>query len=459
MTDKNIAPPLPALGANCTGSPRETRQWAQTFCTNVGSILSSQPELCDVTFLVGPDCEPVRGVRAILACRSEVFRSMLFGDSWAEQKEGEAIKMAENGPAAFRAMMQYLHSGSVTFDPATAMELLQLSDYFSLDELKSGCGEYIAKSINADTAAMVLQTASDLGQASLVEKCIQFIEFHTDEVLSSESFTDAYLSSEVLCQILQSDRLSHRSELSLYSATVAWGRSYCEQHPGLDLVEILRQPLTHVRLPLIPASDLMSVVRPSNLVPMDYLLESLAFQADPGTVDTSRVCFRKRSGREKPHWDPEYMSGLSIYGGHLYEFSADCRTATKAQMGDTKQVIRASEPLEPGKVHVFAFKIDKWEGGDIDIGFGANWDRNCTELRKRLYAAPQHRISEGDTIVVRVDLVSGKATFAKQGGARIWQIIGIDVSSIDFYPAAAFCTIGSRVSFLTVNEIPNLPPR
>ena len=34
------------------------------------SVLSSMPELCDVTFLVGSDRQPVCGVRAILAARS-----------------------------------------------------------------------------------------------------------------------------------------------------------------------------------------------------------------------------------------------------------------------------------------------------------------------------------------------------------------------------------------------------
>ena len=34
------------------------------------SALSTMPELCDVTFLVGEDRQPVCGVRAILAARS-----------------------------------------------------------------------------------------------------------------------------------------------------------------------------------------------------------------------------------------------------------------------------------------------------------------------------------------------------------------------------------------------------
>ena len=47
------------------------------LCTDL-SFLAHLPELCDVTFLVGGDKEPVCAVKAILGARSPVFREMLF---------------------------------------------------------------------------------------------------------------------------------------------------------------------------------------------------------------------------------------------------------------------------------------------------------------------------------------------------------------------------------------------
>lgn len=434
----------PSNGANRAENFKETREWPGTFCSTIGSILSS-PELCDVTFLVGPECEPVRGVRAIMAARSKVFLSMLFGDRWLEQ-QGEAIPMPENGPVAFRSMMQYVHSGSVLFEPSTVMEVLQLSDYFGLIELKAGCGEYIAKSINTDTAVVLLQTAATFGEEMLVEKCLQFIELHTDEVLASASFTNAALSPDLLCKVLQSDKLSCSSELSLYAATVAWGRVYCEQNTNMVLGEILSEPIGHIRLPLIPTSGLMSVVRPDNLVPVDLLLEALAYHSDPGTVDGSRACFRKRSGGQSievnvPQWAPGYMSFLSSSGGHYYEFSSNRRTATKARNDGTIQSIRASEPLEPGKTHTFAFRVDKWQGGDIDVGFGVDCGSKLAWLRQNEcsggdWVVSQPAISEGDVIVVVVDLNFGTASFRKQNGVMLKQVNGVEGGII--YPAAAF---------------------
>ena len=291
----------------------ERKEYSLGLCETMGSLIDT-PELCDVTFMVGreDDADAVHGVRAILAARSKVFRSMLFGEGWLEQSERtgamQKIEIPENGPEAFRAMMGYVHSGSVVFEPGTVMEVLQLADYFALDELKAGCGEYIAKTINTETAAVLLQTAHTFGEQQLVDKCVQYIEVHTDAVLASESFRDAALSPELLCQLLTSDALTCTSELALYRATVSWGRAYCAQHPGITLADAVAEPLRHVRLPLIPTSGLMGVVRPDNLVAVDLLLEALAYHSDPGTVDGSRTCFTARTGTQLlevalPQWD------------------------------------------------------------------------------------------------------------------------------------------------------------
>ena len=138
-----------------------------------------------------------------MGVRSRVFRSMLFGERWKEQVSTGTIRMEQNTPLAFRAMLHYIHAGSVVFDPATVMELLQLSDYFALDALKSGCGEFIAKSISAETAPVLLQTAHTFGEENLVTHCLAFIEENTDAVLDTDGFPIAALSEEMLCLVVQ----------------------------------------------------------------------------------------------------------------------------------------------------------------------------------------------------------------------------------------------------------------
>lgn len=64
---------------------------AQDLCA-----LSSMPELCDVTFLVGTDRQPVCGVRAILAARSRLVGE--GGREWGEGgREGERRRCGREG--------------------------------------------------------------------------------------------------------------------------------------------------------------------------------------------------------------------------------------------------------------------------------------------------------------------------------------------------------------------------
>lgn len=434
----------------------ERHDYCTELCATLGALIDS-PELCDVAFVVGPEdeSEVVHGVRAILAARSKVLRSMLFGEGWREQSERsggrmQQIEMPENGAEAFRTMLRYVHGGSVTFEPSTVMEVLQLADYFALDELKAGCGEYIAKTINTETAAVLLQTAHTFGESVLVDKCVQFIEAHTDAVLASEAFREAALSPELLCTLLKSDALTCKSELALYRATVAWGHAHCARHASISLNDALAEPLRHIRLPLIPTSGLMSVVRPDGLVPVDLLLEALAYHSDPGTVDGSRTCFTARTGTQLlevalPQWDAGYMSFLSSSGGHYYEFSANRRTATKARNDGTIQSLRAAEPLEPGKVHTFAFHIDKWVGGDIDVGFGVDCGSKLAWLRQNEcpggdWVVSQPAICEGDTIVVPTPYnISGVHNF-------------LSLSYTPIFPGAGSCGHGRGHSLVPQAE-------
>ena len=85
------------------------------------------------------------------------------------------------------------------------------------------------------------------------------------------------------------------------------------------------------------------------------------------------------------------MSFLSSSGGQFYEFDRGRRIATKARNDGTIQSIRASEPLAPGQVHQFAFRVDKWAGGDIDLGFGSDCGSKLAWLRQNEQAGGDSR--------------------------------------------------------------------
>lgn len=61
------------------------------------------PDLSDVCFLVGSECEKICAHRFLLAAQSEVFKSMFFGDLKESKYE---IAVPDLTPVGFRNMLK-----------------------------------------------------------------------------------------------------------------------------------------------------------------------------------------------------------------------------------------------------------------------------------------------------------------------------------------------------------------
>ncbi|OPL33316.1 hypothetical protein AM593_02583, partial [Mytilus galloprovincialis] len=121
----------------------------QALCENLKYILSV-PDLCDVTFLVGPEQYPIHGLRAILASRSRLFYMIILAKEkeikiQASQKKIGFLKklkeirklltskpsyqtssssisrkltivLEEFKPSVFERLVRYIHCGMVSVD-------------------------------------------------------------------------------------------------------------------------------------------------------------------------------------------------------------------------------------------------------------------------------------------------------------------------------------------------------
>ena len=74
-------------------------------------FLASIPELCDITFLVGETREPVCAVKAVLAARSGVFRTM-FLSGMQEAVEGEAV-ITDVDEETLQEVLHYIYTGKL----------------------------------------------------------------------------------------------------------------------------------------------------------------------------------------------------------------------------------------------------------------------------------------------------------------------------------------------------------
>ncbi|XP_011300850.1 serine-enriched protein isoform X1 [Fopius arisanus] len=299
-------------------------------------FLASMPELCDVTFLVGDTREPVCAVKAVLAARSRVFHKMLYQapspqrkkepppreklrfflkrssepllnlQNTAQQRSGFTQQLApiqepqanqhhtliieEFEPDVFRQLIEYIHTGCVTLQPRTLLGVMNAADYYGLDELRKACAGFVQCCITVDTVCALLASAERYIQykctKSLVQKVLEFVDEHGNEVLNLGSFT--LLPQHVVRLILAREEL-RADEFTKFEAALMWSKKYCDSNPTIPLEEVIGNFLEYIQFHKIPANILMREVKPLGLVPLPIILNSLAYQADPTSVDPGKL--------------------------------------------------------------------------------------------------------------------------------------------------------------------------
>ena len=138
-------------------------------------VISSIPELCDVTFEVGQEKVKVHGVKAILGTRSRVLFNLIL----KKQKEAEFQTKAEKKdkkkktgsktdsdkviivvkkyePEDFRKIIEFIHSGSVDINRSCVAGLLCGATQFGLDDLERACWDFVDHCIKLGTISKMV---------------------------------------------------------------------------------------------------------------------------------------------------------------------------------------------------------------------------------------------------------------------------------------------------------------
>jgi len=98
-------------------------------------------------------------------------------------------------------------------------------------------------------------------------------------------------------------------ELDIFQAVVKW----LTKNGGDE--ETQRTLMEHIRFPLIAAQDLVSIVKPTKLVPLEFYLEAIEFHATTctGTI-ASPIKFKPRGSQCLFTWIPDQKAAISENG-------------------------------------------------------------------------------------------------------------------------------------------------
>jgi len=109
---------------------------------------------------------------------------------------------------------------------------MNAADYYGLEELRRACAGFVQCCINVDTVCALLASAERYIQykctKTLVQKVLEFVDEHGNEVLNLGSFT--LLPQHVVRLILAREEL-RADEFTKFQAALMWSKKYYDNNP------------------------------------------------------------------------------------------------------------------------------------------------------------------------------------------------------------------------------------
>ncbi|XP_075411600.1 BTB/POZ domain-containing protein 19 isoform X5 [Tenrec ecaudatus] len=163
------------------------------------------------------------------------------------------------------------------------------------------CLEFVVKVLDVELVCEALQVAVTLGLKPLQERCVTFIEAHSQEVLRTRGFLE--LSAAALLPLLRSDRLCV-DEAELIRAARSWARvgAAVLERPAAELAAPVVREL---RLALLAPAELRALEaqnRREPLIPVEQIVEAWRCHAlRRGDVARGALCRRRRGTLPREH--------------------------------------------------------------------------------------------------------------------------------------------------------------
>jgi len=237
------------------------------------SKLYLSDQYSDITLIV--DNNRFSAHKVILASRSDYFRALLYG-GMRESSQTE-IELKDTPIGAFKHLLKYIYSGHISlsnFKEDIILEILALSHQYGFIELETAISDYLKAILTIKTVCLIYDTASLFYLSDLTEAALVFMDRNAVEVLTHESFTS--LSEASLKEIIARDSFCAQ-EIEIFRAIATWSKA----NPEVMVTEVLR----HIRLSLINIQDLLKVVRPTDLMPADILLDAIQSRTESKDTD------------------------------------------------------------------------------------------------------------------------------------------------------------------------------
>jgi len=180
--------------------------------------LRKQKVLCDVTLQAAETSFPAH--RNVLAVSCPYFYKLFTSEMKEKTAETINLEALEVRASAIDTLLTYLYTGNIDVTHFNADELLVLSDYFLITELKAMASEELETKVNVSNCLFYLDFAERYNCERLAQASRLFLEKHFQEVTQSEDFLNLGFSE--VNDIISSDNIIVEKEEIVFGSIIRW---------------------------------------------------------------------------------------------------------------------------------------------------------------------------------------------------------------------------------------------
>ncbi|XP_042413893.1 BTB/POZ domain-containing protein At3g56230-like [Zingiber officinale] len=149
------------------------------------------------------DGRPIPAHRAVLASKSEIFKTMLLADDCKAAPAGDTISLPELTQHELQSLLEFLYSGQLPQPEqeasSTVRSLLVAADKYDIPFLRQRCEQRILTDLRAANALDALDVAQRCSDGMLKERAMRVVVDKAEEVVFSEGFEEFARRNAELC--------------------------------------------------------------------------------------------------------------------------------------------------------------------------------------------------------------------------------------------------------------------
>ena len=231
------------------------------FCAEMMKRLDIQrrnDHCCDVILEVGSGDHQARlKAHSFVLCAASPFFFNALNSEMKEKKEG-LIRLEEMSKDVMEEVLEYLYTGRVDLNEATACDLMAVADYLLLPALKELCGNVIAQALSYSSCIAAYYLAVRYRCEELQKKAKDFILANFVAVAETEDFLN--LSNTQVEEWISSDEIVLKGEEEVFEVVVKWiARNESRSQSVSDLFR-------HIRFIYINRDFLFNVILSNPLI-------------------------------------------------------------------------------------------------------------------------------------------------------------------------------------------------